>query len=276
MKTIIKMFLLFLINFSLTYGYGGQPPPLPSFVSSSVEGQVHQAPLFLSDTNKVTIFTQVSLSTPTAVDGNIDINGTVSAYPKSSNSNNLNWQIPGISFNTGASIKMGSSAEIFGTIKLGNMSRGFKVSGSDFGLGLLFKPDKNFRGRLDLGLSYIATDAETILKNSFPDTATYSTTENKKGVGPFISLTLNTSRQEWTVNPYIQVSFCRLTFFSIESYRNEIYSAINLLAFSPGITYRLSRKILIIAGGNFTIPFGLEDRSSPGIISGYIQTNFLL
>ena len=94
MKTVIKILTLCTLHFSLAFGNGGGPPPPPLFVNSKITGSPHQAPLFLADTNNVTIFTQLSFYTPSSIDGKIEVDGTSIVSAADDNYKNLNWEMP--------------------------------------------------------------------------------------------------------------------------------------------------------------------------------------
>jgi hypothetical protein len=100
-------------------------------------------------------------------------------------------------------------------------------------------------------------------------------TDNEKGIGPFASLTIQTAYDNWIINPYLQASYCRLPLFSIDNYRSEIHMSANVFTVSTGITYKLGDIILLTAGGSYFIPSKIEDKSSTGIYSGFVQANFL-
>lgn len=102
MKTILKISAVYILQLTFIYGYGGPPPPPPPprFLSADVSGPVHQFPLFLSDTNRVTLFTQISFFAPSSIDGKAYIRGTNEPEINADNENNLTWQVSNFAFNT--------------------------------------------------------------------------------------------------------------------------------------------------------------------------------
>ncbi len=276
MKTIFKILALSVIHLSLIYGNGGPPPPLP-FINADISGPPHQAPLFLADTNMATIFAQFSVFTPSSVDGKIKVEGTRSVFTSIKNNKNLEWKIPNVTFNVGIDIKVWKRLSIFATLKFDNRESGITATGSDFGIGILISPDKDFRVRLDLGFIYLSTDVVTRLQSgSGTDTLHRVVTKNNKVLDPFLSLTMNTAFEDWLINPFFQVSFYRQTLFNITSNTRDVYSTVNLFTLTPGITYRLNKNMLLIIGGNYFIPSDLDNRSSQAIFSAFAQVNFLL
>jgi len=276
MKTISKLLAAVLLQISLTYGSGGPPPPLP-FESAEITGPLHLAPLFISDTNNVTIFTQFSLFTTSSVDGYVDVEGTRNTFSSNQNRKNLVWNLSNAAFNLGIDIKFGKTFTLFTSIKFDNRENGITTTGSDFGFGLLFSPADNVRARWDFGLSYTSTDIKVNLLSITNNDTTYDVnTANDKGLDPFISLTMNTANNDWLINPFFQVSYCSQTLFSINNGAEDTYSDIALYTLTPGITYRLNENMMIIIGGRYIIPSNLENRLSPGVLSGFAQVNFLL
>lgn len=279
MKTIIKVLTLCILQFSLTYGYGGQPPPPPQFVSLDIEGPPHQPPLLLIDTNRVTMFAKLSFYSPSTVDGNIAVEGTSSIKSSTTDGKNLDWEIPVVAFNGGVSLKLGESQEFFTSFKIDSRKDKISFSGLDFGLSFLINREKDLRTRLDLGLSYLSMDMNTTLlhiDSYYGDTTYISETSNDKGLNPFASLTIQASFDNWIINPFMQVSYCSYTLFNIDRYSKQIYFTTTAFTLAPGITYRLSDNILLVAGGSIFIPSRIEDLSPPGIYSGFVQANFLL
>ena len=276
MKTIFKILALSAIHLSLIYGNGGPPPPLP-FISADVSGPPHRAPLFLTDTNRVTIFAQFSVFTPSSVDGTVKVEGTRSVFTSNTNNNNLEWKISNAAFNVGINIKAWKRVAVFATLKIDSRESGITATGSDFGIGILISPDKDFRARLDLGFTYLSTDVVTRLQSgSGTDTLHSVVTKNNKVLDPFLSLTMNTAFEDWLINPFFQASFYRQTLFHITSNTRDVYSTVNLFTLTPGITYRLNKNMLLIIGGNYFIPSDLGNRSSQAIFSAFAQINFLL
>jgi len=275
MKTIIKILSLCALYFSLTYGNGGPPPPL--FVSSEINGPPHQAPLFLADTNSVTIFTQLSFYTLSSIDGNIGVDGTSTVSVTDQDTKNLNWKLPVAAFNAGISVKTWQPLEIFAVLKLDSREDGISFTGYDFGLSLLICRDKDIRARLDLGYSYVSLDMETTLLRQ-SDSSYYKATNNNEDPGPFASLTISTAFKDWAINPFLQASYCIFPLFSYywASDRGDISSSITTFTLTPGITYRISNNIIIILGGNYVLPSDIENPSTEAIYSGFLQANFLL
>jgi hypothetical protein len=278
MKEIILFLILSLISFRNIFAYGGQPPTPPDFVSSDINGPPQQPPLFIIDTNSVTIYTQLSFYSPSSIEGNITVEGTQTVRPANQNDKNFNWKIPVAALNAGISFNLGESQELFAALKIDSRESGISFSGGDLGLSFLIQRNKEVRGRLDFGLSYVLMDMQTILldtDNSYYDTLYSTITNNEKGIGTFASLTIQTAYDDWIINPYLQVSYCRLPLFSIDNYSSEIYMPTNVVTVSPGITYKLGDIILLTAGGSYFIPSKIEDKSSTGIYSGFVQANFL-
>ena len=279
MKKITSKLALLLINFSLMYGMGNQPPPPPPpFISTDVSGSPYQAPLFLIDTNSVTMFAQLSFYSPATVDGNIKVEGTSTIRSSTTDVKNLNWDIPVAAFNGGVSFKLGESQELFTAFKIDNRKNKMSFSGLDLGVSFLINRDKDVRARLDFGLSYISLDMNTKLLYVDPyygDTTYTSATSNDKGLNPFVSLTIQTSFANWIINPFLQASYCPYTLFRIDAYSEKVYFTTAAFNLAPGIIYRLNESILLVAGGSIFIPSEIEDLSSPGIYSGFVQANFL-
>lgn len=275
MKRIAEILTLCALHFSLTFGMSGGPPQPPLFVNSEITGPPHQAPLFLTDTNSVTIITQLSFYTPSSIDGKIDVDGTGTLSITNQDTKNLNWKLPIAVFNAGISVKTWKPLEIFATLAVDSRESGISFSGSDFGLSLLICRDKDIRARLDLGCSYVSLDMETTqLRQS--DSSFSKVTNNDKGLGPFVSLTMSTALKDWSINPFLQASYCHFPLFSFDwAPGRSISKTITTFTLTPGITYRISNNILMILGGNYIILSDIEDLSSPGIYSGFLQANFL-
>jgi hypothetical protein len=273
MKLFIKIITIYLTYVLTILGYGGPPPPL--LVSSNISGLPHRAPLFLKDTNNVTIFTRFSFFTPPEVNGFTNVDGT-SFYNSDLEDKNLNWDIPTAALNVGIDIKLWEWSTLFASLQLDSRRRGSPVSGFDIGIGLVTSADNDFRGRLDLGLTYNYMEMKTILFSDDIDTSYFVVTDNRPGLNPFISMTMNTAFKDWAINPFFQVSYCSETLFNIAKYYEDIYSRIDLYTITPGITYRLSETVIMIVGGSYFIPSGLNNRSSQALFSGFAQVNFLL
>jgi len=276
MKMVIKILTLCTLHFSLTFGMSGGPPPPPLFVNSNITGPPHQAPLFLTDTSRATIFTQLSFYSPSSIDGKIGVEGTSTVSVTNQDTKNLNWKLPTAAFKAGISVKTWKPLEIFATLAVDSRETGISFTGSDFGLSLLICRDKDIRARLDLGYSYVSSDMETALVR-VSDSSYYKVTDNNKGLGPFVSLTMSTALKDWIINPFLQASYCNLPLFSYydRTSDKDISSTITTFTLTPGITYRISNNVLLLAGGSIFIPSGIEDLSSPGIYSGFVQANFL-
>ncbi len=280
MKNVINILSLGIICFSLSYGMSFPPatPPPPLFVSAEVVGPPHQAPLFLSDTNTVTLFTNLSFFTPSSVDGKAYIEGTNESYINAYNKNNLTWQVPDFAFDAGMDIKVWNSLAFFTTLKIDNSQSQLNFAGFDFGMGLIIYPVRNFSARLDLGYTYLSTDmdAKLVRINNNSDTSYFNTTNNKKTFDPFISLTMSTAFEDWIVNPFFQASYCSQELFSISNSSYNYSSIINLYTLTPGVTYRVNDNILIVIGGSYFMLSDIENASSKAIYSGFLQANFLL
>jgi hypothetical protein len=275
LRNYLKILAFIVVNCNLIYGNGGPPPP-PPFVSTEVSGPLHQTPLFLADTNSVTIFAQFSVLSPSSIEGLASIEGTYDVNSSLYGQKNLNWEISSTALSFGINIRTWKTLALFATLNFGERDGGMLATGSDFGIGLLMGPDKNFRARIDLGLTYLSMDMKTkLLSSASPDTIYTIVTNNQKGLDPLVSLTLQTAFEDWLINPFFQASYCRQTPFNISGYSRDIYSTIILFTFTPGITFRLDRNILIIAGGKYFIPSDLENRSSNALYSGFLQANFL-
>ena len=275
MKTIFKILALSAIQLSLIYGNGGSPPPLP-FISADVSGPPHLAPLFLADSNKVTIFAQFSLFTPSSVDGTVSVEGTRSVFSSNQNNKNLDWKISNAAFNVGINIQVWKLLAVFTTLKIDSRESSISATGSDFGIGFLISPAEDFRARLDLGYTYQSMDVEARLQSRGGTDTLYVRENDDKVLDPFLSLTMNTAIEDWFINPFFQASFYRQTLFNIASNTRDVYSTVNLITLTPGITYRLNKNMLVIIGGNYIIPSHLENRSSQAIYSAFAQVNFLL
>jgi hypothetical protein len=275
MKMVIKILTLCTLHFSLIFGMSPGAPQPPLFVNSNITGPPHQAPLFLTDTSRATIFTQLSFYSPSSIDGKIGVEGTGTVPVTNQDTKNLNWKLSTAVFKAGISVKTWKSLEIFVTLVAD--SRGNKVSftGSDFGLSLLICRDQDVRARLDLGYSYVSLDMETTgLRLS--DSSYYKVTNNDKGLGPFVSLTMSTALSDWTINPFLQASYCQFPLFSFDwTSDRSISSTITNFTLTPGINYRISNNILIILGVSYIIPSDIENLSSKAF-SGFLQANFLL
>ena len=266
MKKIISVLIFLLVNFSLIFGNGGPPPPLP-FLNTEVSGPPYQAPLFFADTNSVTIITQLSFYTPSSIDGNINVEGTYQA----SIDNNIKWIIPGSSFNFGMSVNTGKSWALFIVGKFDDTG-----ANGDLGCSLLLSSVSDVRARMDFGFSSLSTNTKTTFySGGYNSDTTYTVkTANDKHWDPFISLTLNTVIDHWISNPYLQFSYCHQTLFDIDwSSEHEVYSNIHVYAITPGFFYRIDENILVVAGGSYFIT-PIEIKSS-GIFSGFIQTNLM-
>lgn len=280
MKKFTYELTLLLINFSLMYGMGKQPPaPPPPFMSLEATGSPYQAPLFLIDTNSVTIYTQLSFNSPSSVDGYISFEGTKTISSPVNNNKNLLWHIPNIAFNTGILFKIAQNMELIGAIKVDNRENGVTISNLDFGVGFLLNPREKVKQRLDFGISYINTEptAKYLYIDPYNGDSSY-TGEGSEGLaGPnlFASLTIQTAFENWIINPYVQLSYCSYNLFSSDRYSSEVYFTTKTFTITPGITYRISDKILLLAGSSIFIPSKIENLSSARILSGFLQTNFL-
>jgi hypothetical protein len=147
------------------------------------------------------------------------------------------------------------------------------------GMSFLISSTNDLRVRLDFGLSYNNLDAKTLLLDPYSyynDTTYVTKTSTNKGMSPFVSLTMQYAAKDWIVNPYVKISYCRFPLFDIEDSRGEIWSVINIFSVTPGITYHLSDVVMLSAGGSYFIPSELENRSSQGIFSGFVQANFFI
>ena len=275
MKVVIKILTLYTLHLSLIFGMGGGPPQPPLFVNSNITGPPHQAPLFLTDTSRATIFTQLSFYTPSSIDGKISVEGTSTVSITNQDTKNLNWNLSAAVFKAGISVKTWKPLEIFVTLAADSRGNEVSFTGSDFGLSLLICRDQDIRARLDLGYSYVSLDMETTgLRLS--DSSYYKVTNNDKGLGPFVSLTMSTASSDWTIHPFLQATYCQFPLFSFDwTSDRSISSSITNFTLTPGINYRISNNILIILGVSYIIPSDIENLSSKAY-SGFLQANFLL
>ena len=109
-----------------------------------------------------------------------------------------------------------------------------------------------------MGLAYNYMEMKTILVwDNNIDTSYFAVTDNRPGLNPFISMTMNTAYNDWVINPFLQVSYCSETLFNIAKYYEDIYSRIDLYTITPGITYRLSETVIMIVGGSYFILSGI-------------------
>jgi hypothetical protein len=274
MKALLTVLTICVLQFAFIYGSGGTPPP-PPFLSTEVSGLPHQAPLFFADTNTVTVLAQLSFFSPSSIEGNIDVEGTNTLSMQNQTTQNFKWNVPGSSLNLGMNINAGNNWAFFLLVNVENGENGLNAN-ADLGASILMSSASNIRARLDFGFSSLSMDMETkFLYTAYEDTTQRIETQNDKSWDPFVSLTLNTAFDDWVVNPFLQASFCFQTVFNIDwSEAVEIYSNINVLSLSPGITYRINKNILLVVGGSYFIPSKIENKSSPGIFSGFLQTNF--
>ncbi len=280
MKVLIKIFALIIFQISSIYGGGGPPPPLP-FESAKISGPIYRAPLFLSDSNKVTITTNVSFYSPLSLIGNIDVEGTTNISTSYQDGKDLIWNLSTLAFEMGLDIKVWENTSVFSSLNIDNGEQGINLRGIDFGFGFFSSSNYSLRFRLDLGLGYSSQNAKARLRyishnSSYPDTVYRVNTDNVANLDPFAALTLNTANENWLINPFFQVSYCSQTIFNIGGYSRDVYSNIHVFTLTPGITYLINKNILLIVGGNFIIPSNIKERSSSSVFSGFTQFNFLL
>lgn len=276
MKIINNIIIFLSLSFSTMFGSGGSPPP-PPFVNGTVEGQLIMPPLFLSesDTNKVTILTRLSYFNTSSIDGNIKVDGTRTIY---TDNNNLNWNIPQISFNLGVDLKPWRNVSVFTEFRIAQLNNKVALSGINFGLGMFASIEENYSVRLDVGLNYESMNFDSFWQVN--DSTLQNNQIDDSYVNPFISLTINTSFKEWIINPFVQVSYSSQTLFSktmVGFKPDEVNSDIEIFIITPGITYRINRIMLIIIGGAVhLIPTGIENLSKETSLSAFAQINFLL
>jgi hypothetical protein len=273
MKTLLLISSISLLQLSVIYGNGGQPPPPPRFLSTEISGLPHQAPLFFADTNTATILIQAAFFTPSSIEGNIGIEGTSKGSLQYRPNQDLNWKLSGGSFYLGVSINASKIWAFFTVVNI-------EENGSadiDLGTSILVNAEGDIRARFDLGLSSLSMDMETtFLSTAGSDTSQRVEKQNDKGWDPFFSLTLNTMYDNWIINPFVQIAYCHQTFFNIDwTKESEIYSNSSVFSFTPGITYSISEEILLVVGSSYYSLSQIENKSSPGIFSGFVQTNFM-
>jgi len=163
---------------------------------------------------------------------------------------------------------------------LDNRNNSINISNIDFGTGFLINRAGNIRARLDLGFSYISTNViNKYLSYDFyySDTTYTSSRTNNKKVNFFAAATIQAAFDNWPVNPFVQLTYCPYTFFTIvDVYNSDVYFTSAAYTISPGVTYRLSNKILLVAGVSIFIMSDIQNLSPPNLFSGYLQANFLL
>lgn len=275
MKIAIKILALYTLQIYLTFGMAGGAPQPPLFVHSNITGPPQQAPLFLTDTSRITIFAQLAFYKPSSVDGTIKVDGTSTLFNSNENIQNLNWKLPAALFKIGTSIKTWEILEIFTALSAYSKESGVSFMGSEFGLGFLIWQHQDIRARFDFGFSYASLDMETSLlwQN---DTSFKIVTNSNESLAPFVSLTMSSSFEDWIVNPFLQVYYYQFPLFSYDwTTDRNINSTITTLTFTPGITYRIRENILLILGGSYIIPSDIENVSSKAIYTGFLQANFL-
>jgi len=259
--------------FSTVFGNGGSPPPLP-FVNGTAEGQLIMPPLFLSesDTNKVTLLARLSYFNTSSIDGDIKVDGTRTIYTEN---NNLNWNIPQISFNFGVDLKPWRNVSVFTEFRIAQLNNKVALSGFNFGLGMFASIEENYSVRLDVGLNHESMNFDSFWQVN--DSTLQNNSINDSYVNPFISLTINTSFKEWIINPFVQVSYSSQTLFSkTVGATKDLNSDIEIFIITPGITYRINKIMLIIIGGAaHLIPKGIENLSKETSLSAFAQINFL-
>jgi hypothetical protein len=282
MNKIYKIFPIVFINLTLIYGMGIQPspPPPPEFVSLNATSTPYQAPLFLADTNGVTLNVKFSFYSPTNAEGKISVDGTSTVPTPENNSKNFTWNIPQRSIGAGMSFKVWNLQELFCDFNFRISDNSFNISNLDFGTGFLINAAGDVRARLDFGFSYIPTKITNEFVSYdlyYGDTTYMSSKTNDKNMNFFAAATIQTAFESWPVNPFVQVSYCPYTFFTIvDTYSRDVYFTSTAYTISPGITYRLSNKILLVAGGSMFIMSDIQDLSPPHLFSGYLQANFSL
>ena len=278
MKIINNIIIFLTLFFSTVFGNGGSPPPL-FFVNGTAEGQLIMPPLFLSesDTNKVTLLARLSYFNTSSIDGDIKVDGTRTIYTEN---NNLNWNIPQISFNFGVDLKPWHNVSVFTEFRIAQLNNKVALSGFNFGLGMFASIEENYNVRLDVGLNYESMNFDSFWQVN--DSTLQNSSIDDEYVNPFISLTFNTSFKEWIINPFVQVSYSSQTLFSKTvsatiGATKDLNSDIEIFIITPGITYRINKIMLIIIGGAaHFIPTGIENLSNESTLSAFAQINFLL
>lgn len=251
-------------------------PPPPIFVSGELEGPIHHPPLFLLDTNAITLLAQVSNCSPSAVDGRIDVEGTSTYNLGNTGGTNLNWKIPSINVSIGLDVKLWEGLSLWSLLRVNNANNTFAVEGTDFGFGIVLSNSDNIKARLDLGLTYLPMDMKYLGAESIDDTFWMPHRTDTEELDPFAALTISTWYDDWIFNPFIQVSYCSQTLLKEVNYSREVYSNIALFTISPGVSHRLNKNILFTAGVTFFIPSGFENSSVSMIFAPFAQFNFLL
>jgi len=280
MNKIYKTVGILLFNSVVVFGMGGTPPPPPPFISLDATGTPYRPPLFLVDTNSVTLNVQFSFYSPSYSDGKISYDGTSTLPISETEDKNFTWTIPQFSTGVGFSFKIWKSQELFGALDFSVDDNNFSISNLEFGLGFLINRAGNVRARFDLGLSYISTDVTNkYLYNDwyYSDTPYMSSSTNNKKMNFFAAATIQTAFDNWPVNPFVQVSYCPYTFFTIvDTYNKDVYFTSREYSITPGLTYKLSNKILLVAGGSIFLMPDINNMSPPSLFSGFMQVNFLL
>ena len=167
-------------------------------MSSNISGIPHQAPLFLKDTNSVTIFTQFSFFNPSKIDGLTNVVGT-SLYNPNQEDKNLYWDVSAVAFNVGIDVKLWEWSTLFGSLQSESQNSGFELSGYDFGIGLLTSTEDDIRARFDLGFTYHQMEMKTTFISNYGDSSYSVFKDNSPGLNPFISMTINTAFKNWVM-----------------------------------------------------------------------------
>lgn len=257
---------------------------------SDIEAPFVQPPLHLADLN-----TNESVKLNVSVSGfsKHTVEGIVSKYNDNKytdslfNGNNFKWRTPPINAGLNVDIKLSRVVSIFGGLNYAGDDNSNGIGGN-FGLGFR-EGDSISHFRLDLGANFQSTyysafyyaDAEFLPWDL--DFNFIGLEERKKtNLNPFVSLTFNTSHNDWFTNPFIQVSYLQQNLFKVKVGGSLALNDVNLegdvsiLNIKPGLSFTLGENYFLSVGTSMQYLMGVKKASKEFFITPFVQLNFSL
>lgn len=273
MKTIIKIILALTACYSPAFSYGGPPPP--PFYSAKTHNAVFQPPLNFSRENQSVLFAHFTYTAAPDINGRIDLQGTGTDYSGLVNGKNFEWDLPHMNFKMGVFPSVSENTSLLLSFHGDAAEGNLKLNGFDIGLTYNVISRDDHYVRFGFGLDFHRNDFFWVQSLNSPAKECINFDYD-----PFILLLYNANRDDWLLNPFFQISFCRQTLldddeYSTSDYDQEVYFNMNIITFTPGLNYKWGNNKLISFGAMMYYYDGIEN-SRQFLLTPFVQLNLQL
>lgn len=274
MKILINITTALIIYYTTALGYGGPPPPPPLY-NAKTNNAIFQPPLNFSRIDQSVLFARFTYTSPSDINGRINLEGTETDYNGLVNGKNFEWQLPHVNFKMGVFPALSENTSLLFSVQGDAIGGNLKLNGFDLGLSYNVSRSENHYVRFGFGLDFHRNDFCWVQNlNSPPKQCT------NFDYDPFILFAYNANLEDWLFNPFLEISYCKQTLLDDDEYSSkdhdqEVSFNMNVFTFTPGLNYNWGGKMLISFGAMMYYYDGIEN-SRQFLFTPCVQMNLLL